>query len=142
MYELDTICARAVPDIDPFTPMPYDDFVKTYLTAPYVIPEAFFLAKDGDRYVGVARLWSIAEQPDILHQDLTGVVPEYRGKGIAMALKLKTVEFARAAGKRQIRTWNDSLNQPMLRINEALGFAKEPAEIVFIKDLDRRRRDE
>ena len=135
MYERDTICARDIPDIDPFTPMPYDDFVKTYITAPYVIPEAFFLAKHGDRYVGVARLWASEEEPDILHQELTGVIPEYRGKGIAMALKLKTVEYARAHGKRQIRTWNDTLNRPMLRINEAMGFQKEPAEIAFVKDL-------
>jgi GNAT superfamily N-acetyltransferase len=139
MYELDTICARDIPDIDPFTAMPYDDFVKTYITAPYVLPDAFFLAKalgaPRDRYVGVARLWSSEEEPDLLNQDLTGVIPEYRGKGIAMALKLKTVEYARATGKRQIRTWNDTLNRPMLRINEAMGFIKEPAEIAFLKDL-------
>ena len=135
MYELDTICTRDVPDVDPFTPVPYDDFVRTYITAPYVLTDAFFLAKDGDRYVGVARLWSSEGEPDILHQDLTGVIPEYRGKGVALALKLKTVEYARANGKREIRTWNDSLNQPMLRINEAMGFQKSPAEIAFIKDL-------
>ena len=52
-----------------------------------------------------------------------------------MALKLKTVEYARAHGKRQIRPWNDTLNRPMLRINEAMGFQKEPAEIAFLKDL-------
>jgi GNAT superfamily N-acetyltransferase len=132
---LDTICARDVPDIDPFTAMPYDDFLKTYITAPYVIPDAFFLAKDGDRYVGTSQLWSSEEEPDILHQELTGVIPEYRGKGVAMALKLKTVEYARANGKREIRTWNDTLNRPMLRINEAMGFQKEPAEIAFLKDL-------
>jgi GNAT superfamily N-acetyltransferase len=135
MYELDTICARDVPDIEAFTPTTYDDFVKTYITAPYVIPDAFFLAKDGNRYVGVARLWSSDGEPDMLNQDLTGVIPEYRGRGVAMALKLKTVEYARAHGTRQIRTWNDTLNRPMLRINEAMGFQKEPAEIAFVNDL-------
>lgn len=135
MYELDTICARDVPDLDPFTPMNYDEFLKTYITAPYVLADAFFLAKDGDRYVGVARLWSSEEEPDILYQDLTGVLPAYRGKGIAMALKLETVEYARAAGKREIRTWNDTMNRAMLRINEAMGFAKQPAEIILINDL-------
>lgn len=135
MYELDTICASDMPDLDPFTPMSYDEFLKTYVTAPYVLADAFFLAKDGNHYVGVARLWSSEEEPDILYQDLTGVLPEYRGKGIAMALKLETVDYARAAGKREIRTWNDTNNRAMLRINEAMGFAKQPAEIVFLNDL-------
>ncbi len=135
MYELDTICTGDIPMSEPFTPMVYDDFVKTYVTAPYVIAEGFFIAQHGDRYVGVARLWSSEEEPDILTQDLTGVVPEYRGQGIAMALKLKTVEFARAQGKREIRTWNDTMNRAMLRINEAMGFVKQPAEIELACDL-------
>ena len=28
-----------------------------------------------------------------------------------------------------LKTWNDQRNQPMLAINEALGFAKQPAWI-------------
>lgn len=135
MYELDTICATDVPDIDPYTPVPYEEFVTTYLTAPYVLADGFFIARHGDRYVGVARLWSSDEEPDILNQDLTGVLPEYRGQGIAMALKLATIEYARAHGKREIRTWNDTANRAMLRINEALGFAKQPAVIMFLRDL-------
>jgi mycothiol synthase len=135
MYDLDIVCTRDIPMSEPFTPMVYDDFVKTYVTAPYVLAEGFFIARHGDRPVGVARLWSSKEEPDILTQDLTGVVPEYRGQGIAMALKLKTVEFARAQGKREIRTWNDTMNRAMLRINEAMGFVKQPAEIEFACDL-------
>lgn len=135
MYDLDTICTRDIPMSEPFTPMAYDDFVKTYITAPYVLADGFFIARHGDRYVGVARLWSSEQEPDILTQDLTGVLPEYRGQGIAMALKLKTVEYARAQGKREIRTWNDTMNRAMLRINEAMGFVKQPAEIEFQCDL-------
>ncbi len=135
LYELDTICSRDVPDVDPFTAMPYGDFLKSYINAPYIIPDAFFIAKHDGRYVGLARLFSSDEEPDLLNQDLTGVIPEYRGKGVAMALKLATVAYARAAGKPRIRTWNDTMNRAMLRINEAMGFVKEPAEVVYIKDL-------
>lgn len=135
VYELDTICSRDVPDLEPFTPMPYEKFLDYYINAPYAIPEGFFIARHDGRYIGLARLFSSEEEPDILHQDLTGVLPEYRGKGVAMALKLQTVSFARDNRKREIRTWNDTMNRPMLRINEAMGFVKEPAEVLYIKEL-------
>jgi RimJ/RimL family protein N-acetyltransferase len=48
-----------------------------------------------------------------------------------MGLKLHTVRYARDHGYREIRTANDIRNRPMLRINEALGFVKQPAWIAF-----------
>ncbi|HEU5317585.1 MAG TPA: GNAT family N-acetyltransferase, partial [Chloroflexota bacterium] len=57
----------------------------------------------------------------------------YRGKGIAMALKVRGVRYAREHGYREIRTNNDTANRPMLRINEAMGFVKQPAWIIFHK---------
>ena len=135
IYALDSSAALDIPEIDPFTPMPYEVFISHYLDGPHIIPEAYFLARDGERYVGLCRLFRNAEEPDILEQEFTAVDRAYRGRGIAMALKLKTVEYARAHGKREIRTWNATTNQAMLRINEAMGFVKEPAEIVYIKDL-------
>jgi len=71
----------------------------------------------------------------VLHQGLTGVLRDERGQGIARALKLRTIDYGRANGFREIRTLNDSLNGPMLAINVALGFVREPAWITFGKDL-------
>jgi GNAT superfamily N-acetyltransferase len=138
-YHLYTTCSRDVPDIEPYTEVSYDDFLKNVVNAPYSIGEAFLMAKakgeSNGRYVGLAWMAGSAEEPDVLYQGLTGVIPEYRGKGVAMALKLANVEAARRLGKREIRTWNDTTNRPMLRINEAMGFVKQPAEIVYLKDL-------
>ena len=139
LYRLHSACSRDVPDIEPYTEVSYDDFLKNVINAPYSIPEAFLIAKaqgaPNGRYVGLAWMAGSAEEPDVLYQGLTGVLPEYRGKGIAMALKLANVEAARRLGKREIRTWNDTTNRPMLRINEAMGFVKQPAEIVYLKEL-------
>jgi GNAT superfamily N-acetyltransferase len=74
-------------------------------------------------------------EPGIIYQGLTGVLRDYRGRGIAMALKVRTVRYARANGYREIRTWNDVRNRKMLRINDALGFAKQPASINYVKTL-------
>jgi hypothetical protein len=48
-----------------------------------------------------------------------------------MALKLRTVRHAQAMGVDHIKTWNDQRNRPMLAINEAMGFEKQPAWVSF-----------
>ncbi len=75
------------------------------------------------------------EQPGVLFQGFTGILREYRGKGVAMALKMLTVKYARTHEYREIRTGNNTRNRPMLRINEAMGFVKQPVWIEFEKRL-------
>jgi L-amino acid N-acyltransferase YncA len=131
VHEMMQTIGGDVPGTGEFTPIAYDHWLSHDVETPKAIPEAFFLAKDGDRYVGVSLVQRRLEQPEVLSQELTGLLREYRGKGIAMALKLQTVKYARAHGYRQIRTGNDMRNRPMLRINEAMGFVKQPAWIAF-----------
>lgn len=118
------------------TPLPFEEFLVRELNLPNAIPGATFLAKDGDRVVGVSSLLTMDALSDALDVGFTGVVPEYRGRGIAMALKLETIRYAQTHGYRQIQTGNLSQNLPMLRINLALGFEREPAWITFQKDLE------
>ena len=135
MYELDRDLTLDVPLPDPATETSYESFVKGALENPNFIPEAWFLAKDGERYVALSNLWKSQELPDVYYQGLTGVRREYRGKGIAMALKIKGLQLVRERGIREVRTWNNTRNRPMLRINEAMGFEKQPAWIEFAREL-------
>ena len=134
-YELHAVARLDVPGLDPATPSPFERFEAEVLHAPWSVPDAYFLAIRDGRYVGESSLAREGADPTTIHQNLTGVLRDERGRGIAIALKLKTIEYARSHGLKQIRTWNDSLNRPMLAINEALGFAREPAWITFGKDL-------
>ncbi|HET8568485.1 MAG TPA: GNAT family N-acetyltransferase [Candidatus Limnocylindria bacterium] len=137
-YDLDVDCTRDVPMTDAFTPQPFETWRKEVIEGPSALTEAFFIAVDRDgRYLGVSNLWLAKEDPTFLWQGLTGVRRDARGRGIAMALKLRTVEYARATGRREIKTWNDQRNRPMLRINEAMGFVKQPAWIEYDKGLAR-----
>lgn len=134
-HELHEDCRRDVPSTDPITRHDFDDF-KKWIDAPNALLDAYFIAVDRDgRYLGESNLWASLEDPTFIWQGLTGVRREARGKGVAMALKLHTVRYARAQGKREIKTWNDVRNRPMLRINEAMGFVKQPVWIAFEKDL-------
>ena len=135
MYELDREIMRDVPAPEPITDTSYESFVKGTFENPNFMPEAWFLAKVGESYVGLSNLWKSQELDDVYYQGLTGVLREHRGKGIAMALKMQGLEFVRSRGIREVRTWNNTRNRPMLRINEAMGFQKQPVWIEFAREL-------
>ena len=135
VFELDNVLSADVPRVDPFTPPPFEMFRDWTLNGPRSLPEAFFLAKDGDRYVGISDLERLESMPDTLWTGFTGVRREYRGHGIAMCLKLRAIAYAKRRGFLWIRTGNSTLNAAMLGINMKLGFVKENIWIVMGQDL-------
>ena len=82
-------------------------------------------------YVAQSNLWKT--DGDYLHVGMTGTRRAYRRKGLALALKLRTMEFAKANGVKELRTGNESNNRAMLAINEAMGFVKQPIWMDFVK---------
>jgi len=123
-----------VPDIDPANPITEEMFREGYLRRGACIPEGHFIALDCDRWVGLSTLWKGSE-PNRMNVGLTGVLPEYRRRGIALALKLRAMAWAREQGVTWLKTNNASTNQGMLAINERLGFVKEPAWVHLVRTL-------
>jgi GNAT superfamily N-acetyltransferase len=67
-----------------------------------------------------------------MYHMMTGVEREYRGRGLATALKLLAVRCARRYGAAYLRTNNDSQNAPMLAVNRKLGFVPEPGKYLLV----------
>lgn len=135
LYQAYSIMDMAAPrdDEGPPTALPYDEWIKQDITSPRAMPDAYFVAKLGDVYIGLSQLKRSHGDPSLLHQELTGVIAPFQGHGVATALKLRTVEYARQHGYRTIRTFNSSRNEAMLAINRKLGFVPMPAWIGFAK---------
>ncbi|GLZ28554.1 hypothetical protein Lesp02_07440 [Lentzea sp. NBRC 105346] len=81
-----------------------------------------FVAVHGDRYVGFTGPFAG-----------TGVRPEYRGRGIATALKVRAVRLARSRGVVAMAT--SSGNPAMLSVNERLGFRRTTTEVRLVRRL-------
>ncbi len=138
-HELAYECQLDVPSTDPPTPVDFDTWREILLGGPGALPEAYFLAISADgRYLGLSDL-ERSDDPTFFWHGFTGVRREARGRGIAMALKLETVRYARDRGVEHIKTGNDQRDRRMLSINESLGFVKQAAWISFQKDLEQAR---
>lgn len=133
LYKLDRTLWRDVPFGETITDRSLEQFEKEEVLAAKFIPEACFIAVYGDEFVGYSNLTQTGNYFDI---EMTGVIPVYRGKGVATVLKLCDIRYAQAHGNRELWTVNDSINTAMLALNEKLGFQRQGATVRFIKRLE------
>ena len=133
LYAMESRALLDIPSTEAVQPDPYEEWAERVLHHEGRSPRWFWIALDGNRPVGVARV-SLRGTRAAMH-GLTGVDREYRGRGIAKALKLRTVEWARENGIDFLYTGNDLENHAMLAINGALGYAPLPCEIEVVKEI-------
>lgn len=134
IYELSWVFEQDEPTPEEPTKIPFDEWVKDELENPQFRPEGWAMALDGERYAGMSCLWPDKHFPDRLHTGWTGVDRPYRKRGIATAMKLKAIEYARAYGASHIRTDNHEENW-MFQINLKLGFEPLPAWLSYKKSM-------
>jgi GNAT superfamily N-acetyltransferase len=116
-----------------FEPRPFEEWLHHTLRYTGYSPETTWIALHGDQPVGVAR---VRREADVwLNNSFTGVDRAYRGRGIASALKLRSIRWARDNGIAYIYTGNDEENRSMLAVNRRLGYEALPASIELAKDL-------
>lgn len=84
-------------------------------------PASTFIALAGDQIIGVASLLT-EENPQRAEHGLTAVRREWRGKGVASALKRQCLAWAASNGLTELYTWTQKNNADMRRLNEHLGF--------------------
>jgi mycothiol synthase len=136
LYELHAFCNRGQQELDGITPRPFEEFVSGQVEGPQAMPEAWYLARDGGGLVGMSSLERLPDAPDTLEPGYTAVHPAHRRRGIALALKLRAIEHARAHGFRAIKTHSNAINTGMLALNTARGFRPGPAMVTFELRLD------
>jgi GNAT superfamily N-acetyltransferase len=99
-------------------------------------PDTFFLAKADGVFIGYTALGPDHRAPEAIGTGPTAVRPEYRGRGVATALKVLALTHARQRGWRTAFT--RSASPVMIRVNEKLGFQRGRAEVRLVRRLETR----
>lgn len=142
LYDLRWTIVQDVPSVEPATKPSMAEFEQMILEDPTLDEAAWFIAVDesvsdghaGGQYIGLSNLWLNDPGRKRLDTGLTGVLLEYRRRGIATALKVCTIDFARRLGAYTIDTDNEE-NNPMFDLNLKLGFQPKAAWVSYRWEL-------
>jgi GNAT superfamily N-acetyltransferase len=97
--------------------------------------EPMFLALHQGEVIGCAGLHVDTDKPDRAENALTAVRRDWRGHGIAAHLKRRTLQWAAANDLRELYTWTQAGNTPMLTLNERLGYRTGKSSITLSRPL-------
>lgn len=134
LYELNRDAGLDNPGNDGTFPDFYA-FSKNVFEASWFRANTQIIASHADRWVGLAAI-GIYPVDKHAYNTFTGVRREYRGRGLALALKLQTILLAKKEGVHYIRAHNDSKNRSMLSVNRKLGYKPEPGYYQLLCVLD------
>jgi mycothiol synthase len=110
-----------------------ETFIRSIFERPSVLLDGFFVARVGERIVGQSYL---LRRPDgDAEVGDTGVLRDFRRRGIARALKMMVTRYAAEKGIRRVHTDNRTDNAGMLAINRELGFVPGEQIVIVEKTL-------
>lgn len=81
--------------------------------------------------MGITEVFKYSD--DYLYIEFTGTRPKYRRRGIATAMKVLGMQWAKDNDFKSIGTTNDAINEGMIAINRKLGFMAKPARLQIEK---------
>lgn len=99
-----------------------DHFRRFHLEAPGFLAEGTAVAVLDGKWVGLCELWGSGEDRETAYQELTAVLPGWRGRGIGGALVGAVAGAAARLGFRRLFTSTGTENREMQGLARRLGF--------------------
>jgi mycothiol synthase len=118
--------------------MPIDGLdiqMDSWLAEEATLPGGSFAALAADEIVGYAGLMRWADEPTKAEHGLTVVRRDWRGRGVAAALKEREIAWAATNGIRELVTWTQTGNENMQAVNARLGYVTTEVDIAFTREL-------
>jgi len=132
-YELSKRNSLDIPGSEGLFPS-FEDYRRFVFEASWYRPEGQFIAAAGEQWVGMSSV-AYFKETNSTYTMHTGVLRDYRGRKIALALKLLGIRWSKQIGALYTRTNNDAQNAPILAINEKLGYQPKPGYYRMLKFL-------
>lgn len=112
----------------------FEDWLEWGIYDPIILPDAYFIAMNGEEYIGLREL---GKDPDseMLLGGLLGVRKQYRKQGIGLALQLRGIAYAKKCGFPELKTCTARENHPMQALFDKLGYVRGPEWLQCQKDL-------
>jgi mycothiol synthase len=104
----------------------YEEFVAFHLSGPRFIPEATFVALVREDVVGYAQLAWMSRSDGIADHAMIAVRDNWRGRGVAQALKASQIAWAIDTGLHELRAGNDERNRPARAVNAHFPYIPLP----------------
>lgn len=98
--------------------------------------DPMFLALADGEVVGCAGLGLDPDNPSRAENGLTAVRRDWRGRGLAVHLKLRSLAWAADHGLTEVYTWTQDGNAAMRALNTRLGYATTRVGIQLARPLD------
>ena len=121
VFEIDSAGMLDEPRPNPPAPVPLAEWRADLWDLPIFTAEGSFVAV-ADRTPAAIALLFVAPALGRAANAFTATLPQFRGRGLALAAKIATMRWAAANGITRVSTANDDTNAPMLAINARLGY--------------------
>ncbi|HKC90845.1 MAG TPA: GNAT family N-acetyltransferase, partial [Candidatus Limnocylindria bacterium] len=131
IWRLSEEAGADVPTTEPRVPDEMAAYTR-WLEAPEIHRDRFWIAIVDDNIVGLSVL-AYPPVRGVVSTEWTATARSVRGRGVARALKCETVAQAIALGVDRVRTGNDAANDPILHINETMGYREIAGQVQFLK---------
>ena len=134
LVKLEFMFREDEPSAEPPAPISAEMFQNYYMSSDSYYPEGWFIAVDGEKYVGWCAVLPDLVRPNYMRNGITVIDRDYRRMGLATAMKAHACQHAQSLGAEFLDTSNAATN-PMLEINRTLGFVKRYDTFEYKKTL-------
>jgi GNAT superfamily N-acetyltransferase len=131
LHAVDEEATRDMPSIEELDAIQYDDWLAFVWNNPLFARDGSFGAVVDGRVVSLSL---ILANPDAgrAFSMFTGTLRPFRGRGLALAVKLASIRWAAEHGITQLVTTNDETNAPMLAVNRRLGYRPSGRRVEYV----------
>jgi GNAT superfamily N-acetyltransferase len=133
LHRIDEEATRDMPSLVPIDAIPYDEWLEFVWDSPLFTREGSYGAVVEGRVAAISFLTANLEHGRAFNM-FTATGREYRGRGLALAVKLASTHWAAEHGVTQLVTTNDETNAPMLAINRRLGYRPAGRRVEYLAE--------